>query len=66
MDVTILFYKGSKEKVFHNIENIYEKDSMLCLRSGENILKIPMINILYVQHKHGKHIGADGNIKEVL
>ena len=62
IDVTILFYKGAAEKTFHNVKNIYEKDTMLCLRSGDNILKIPMCNILYVKHKHGMHIGANGNI----
>ncbi len=63
MDVTILFYKGAAEKTFHNIINIYSKDDMLCLRDKEdNILKIPLMHILYVKHKHGKHIGTGGNI----
>ena len=60
IDVTILFYKGAAEKTFHNVKNIYEKDTMLCLIIGDNILKIPMCNILYV--KHGMHIRANGNI----
>lgn len=62
MDVTILFYKGTAQKVFHNIINIYSKDDMLCLRTKEDILKIPLMHILYVKHKHGNHIGSGGNI----
>lgn len=63
MDVTILFYKGAAEKTFHNIINVYSKDDMLCLRDDKNnILKIPLMHILYVKHKHGKHIGAGGDI----
>ena len=63
MDVTILFYKGAAEKTFHNIINVYSKDDMLCLRDDQdNILKIPLMHVLYVKHKHGSHIGAGGNI----
>lgn len=63
IDVTILFYKGAAEKTFNNIINIYSKDDMLCLRDNKNdILKIPLMHILYVKHKHGKHIGANGTI----
>lgn len=36
---------------------------MLCLRDNKNdILKIPLMHILYVKHKHGAHIGANGTI----
>ena len=65
MDVTILFYKGAAEKTFHNIINVYSKDDMFCLRDNEGyILKIPLMHILYVKHKHGKHIGSDGHINQ--
>ena len=65
MDVTILFYKGAAEKTFHNIINVYSKDDMFCLRDNEGyILKIPLMHILYVKHKHGKHIGSDGKKKK--
>ena len=65
MDVTILFYKGAAEKTFHNIINVYSKDDMFCMRDNEGyILKIPLMHILYVKHKHGKHIGSDGHINQ--
>ena len=62
MDVTILFYKGLAEKTFHNIINIYSKDDMLRLETKDYICQIPLVHILYVKHKHGKHIGAGGDI----
>ena len=65
MDVTILFYKGAAEKTFHNIINVYSKDDMFCMRDNEGyILKIPLMHMLYVKHKHGKHIGSDGHINQ--
>ena len=65
MDVTILFYKGAAEKTFHNIINVYSKDDMFCMRDDEGyILKIPLMHILYVKHKHGEHIGSGGYINK--
>lgn len=61
-DVTILFYKGSAQKTYNNILDVSSKDDMLRLETKEWIYQIPLIHILYVKHKHGSHIGSDGNI----
>ena len=61
-DVKILFYRGSSEKIFNNVLDVSSKDDMLRLETEEYIYQIPLIHILYVYHKHGNHMGANGII----
>ena len=61
-DVKILFYRGSSEKIFNNVLDVSSKDDMLRLETEEYIYQIPLVHILYVYHKHGSHMGANGII----
>ena len=62
VDVTILFYNGSAQKIFNNVLDVSSKDDMVRLETKDYICQIPLVHILYVKHKHGKHIGAGGDI----
>ena len=63
MEVEVVFMPGTAPKRFNNVDNIYTKGDMLCIREGEWIYKYPMIHVFSVCHKHGAHWGSNEHKK---
>jgi hypothetical protein len=63
MDVEILFMSSSKPKKIENVEAVFTKGELLCIRVGDMLLKYPLCNVFSVCHKHGNHWGSDAHLK---
>jgi hypothetical protein len=58
MDIQILFHTSSTPKEMKDVEAVYTKGDLLCVRQGEWIYKWPLANIFQIAHKHGPHWGS--------
>lgn len=64
MEVEIIFKDASAPKRI-DVDNVYTKGDMLCLRVGDMLIKYPMVNIFSVCHKHGYHWGSHAHVEDI-
>lgn len=49
---------AAKPKRCLNVDDVYTKGGLLCLRQGEWIWKYPLQHVFSICHKHGNHWGS--------
>ena len=65
MRVEIIFMDTEAPKVME-VDNVYTKGGMLCLRYGNMITKYPLDHIFSVSHEHGAHIGSKAHYDKYI
>jgi hypothetical protein len=52
MTIYIRFHSASMEAAYHNVKDVYTKDSLLCLSFADEIIKFPLCNIFSIRSNY--------------
>ena len=56
MKILVWLKDTSEPLAFDVSENAYLKQEMYCILQGDDVIKIPIQNILFVKEKYGEHL----------
>lgn len=52
MKVEIIFHTNARGRIY-DVDDVYTKDALLCLRKGDFVTKYPLCNIFSIAHEYG-------------
>lgn len=58
MKVKIIFHTNATGCVY-DVDDIYTKDALLCLRKGNLVIKYPLCNIFSIAHEYDTNVEGE-------